>query len=459
MRSRLDKGRERRRSERRAIDQLTVLVVSVVLLFGVCLQAGSPSAMASGTGVVMRVSPTTSLFDQPLMITVSGVRSGMPVTIRVTSTDAHGVVFVSQATYTANARGDVNPARQAPISGSYAGIQAMGLIDFMAPAESTSPTVYRWSFSGSRTFDFIASNGTTTLASTSVHRRGAGPGVSSVSKDLSNTGFVGQYWEPPRGSHRRPAVVEFGGSEGGHGQLLGALLASHGYPTLSLGYFGEPGLPASLSNIPLEYFAHALSWLAARPGVDPKHIWVSGVSRGSEVALLLGALYPKQVYGVIASVPANVVLSTRTFDGPAWTLNGQALPYTRQFGNPNPSDNPSAVIPVERIRGPIFLDCAGMDHVWPSCQYASAITARLNARHDSRPHVYYAYPDAGHGIGAVLPYEPGAPVADAQSGFPSPLTGVRFSQLAGSTPAANPLALANLWPRLLAFLAKPITTH
>jgi hypothetical protein len=31
-----------------------------------------------------------------------------------------------------------------------------------------------------------------------------------------------------------------------------ALLASHGYPALTLGHFAAPGLPATLRDIPLE---------------------------------------------------------------------------------------------------------------------------------------------------------------------------------------------------------------
>ena len=49
-----------------------------------------------------------------------------------------------------------------------------------------------------------------------------------------------------------------------------SLFASHGIATLSLGYFGEPGLPTQLKNIPLEYFETVLQWLSTQPGVDPQ---------------------------------------------------------------------------------------------------------------------------------------------------------------------------------------------
>jgi dienelactone hydrolase len=231
-------------------------------------------------------------------------------------------------------------------------------------------------------------------------------------------------------------VLVLGGSEGGlPGTLLPALLASNGYPALGVAYFAEPGLPKTLSRIPLEYFAGALRWLARQPGVDPASIAVLGVSRGSEAAQLLGVYYPNLVHAVIASVPSNVAIcSSPGCTGPAWTLHGQALPYTSEFDNPSPADNPAAVIPDQRIQGPVFLDCGEADQTWTSCSYAQAILRLLDAHHDRWAHVLYAYPGAGHAVGSLVPYEPASPVADPDY-------------------AADQQARALLWPHLLTFLA------
>lgn len=200
-------------------------------------------------------------------------------------------------------------------------------------------------------------------------------------------------------------MLEFGGSEGGlHGQLLGSALASAGYPTLDIAYFGEPGLPSELRDIPLEYFARALRWLARQPGVLAGQTYVSGASRGSEAALLLGVYYPGLVHGVIASSPNDVALcSYPGCQGAAWTLDGKPLPYARQVDEPYPTDTPAAVIPVEKIRGPVFLDCGTADRVWTSCAFAQAIQRRLNAARDRYPHVLYRYQGAGHGTGDLTP--------------------------------------------------------
>nr|MDQ6884719.1 dienelactone hydrolase family protein [Candidatus Dormibacteraeota bacterium] len=272
-----------------------------------------------------------------------------------------------------------------------------------------------------------------------VVRLWSDPSVVAHPEQLSDTGFLGVYEAPADTSTRRPALLIFGGSEGGlSGRLTAALLASHGYPALAIAYFGAPGLPQMLSSIPLEYFARALTWLRAQPGVDPGRVFTYGVSRGGEAALLLGTLYPDLVHGVIALVPSDVALcSYPGCAGPTWTLGGKPLPYTHQFNAPHPTDDADAEIAVEKIDGPIFIDCGGADRVWRSCDYADAIITRLVKHHVEHQHVLLSYPDGGHGVGSLVPYLPGTEPARTE----------------GITMQANPSAREQAWPRLLHFLA------
>jgi pimeloyl-ACP methyl ester carboxylesterase len=213
---------------------------------------------------------------------------------------------------------------------------------------------------------------------------------------------------------------------------------------LDLAYFKEPGLPQSLEDIPLEYFAKALRWLGARQGVDSHRLWVDSGSRGSEAALLLGVHYPGLVHGVVALVPGDAAgCSYPGCAGSAWTFQGKAVPYTREFDDPHPTDDPAAVIPAARIKGPVFLDCGGDDQVWSSCAYAEAIMNELAAVHDPYPHVLMVSQEGGHWSALFFPpYEPGAGEYGSAT------------DVAGATPVANDLARAAQWPRFMDFLKK-----
>lgn len=262
-------------------------------------------------------------------------------------------------------------------------------------------------------------------------------GVTSRELRPAQVGFYGELFDPPH-SGRRPAVLVFGGSEGGMATAhhIGDSLAAAGTPALALAYFKEPGLPQALDAIPLEYFQGALQWLAAQPDIDPAHIVVMGGSRGGEAALLLAVEFPTLVHGVVALVPGNVVLCAPPpgCPRPAWTLRGSPLPYTDRFG-PDPGPDPAAAIPVEQIAGPVLLVCGGADKLWPSCPMANAIIARLDAANVGYPHLLHAYPDAGHGVG-ILPTGPS----------PEP------TNLQGTTPEANSPARVDAWRQVLAFV-------
>lgn len=387
------------------------LTVAVVLVGGgaVVVQAGS------STSTVVRVSPSVSVEDQPLSIRITGLAPDERATLSVSSTDAKGISWHSGAKFRADRRGEVNVDRDRALGGSYAGAWRMGLIATMRPSGKDPYGAYFWSLSHPLRFALTVSASGRTLARASFVRRWSSRPLTEEAEMLAGAGFVGDFFAPT-GAERRPAVLVFGGSEGGlKTSLLAGRLAADGYPALALAYFDEPGLPQTLTNVPLEYFQHALQWLAEQPQVDPTRVAVLGISRGSEAALLLGVHYPTLVHGVIALVPSNVVncgiAGANRPDlgctGPAWTFDGKPVPYTRQFNDPHPSDDPAAVIPVEQINGPVLVACGGQDVTWHSCEYSHAIVDRLEAHHVKPPHYLYAYPQAGHSLGIALPYEPG----------------------------------------------------
>ena len=271
-----------------------------------------------------------SAADQPVRIMVSGLAPGTVASLRLRSTDASGVPWSSSAAFRVSPAGSIDPAQSAALSGSYTGVSPMGLFWSMRPDRRAAEGTYFWSRDRPLSFELSVVAGGHRQASVRLSRALSRTVLSVQRESLRVAGFYGEYFSPAAGPGRRPALLVLGGSEGGlSGTLVAALLAAHGYPALALAYFNAPGLPAQLSDIPLEYFARALRWLRAQPQVDSRHVLTLGVSRGSEAALLLGAYYPGLVDGVIASVPSDVAIcSYPDCNGPAWTLHGRPLPYT-----------------------------------------------------------------------------------------------------------------------------------
>jgi Acyl-CoA thioester hydrolase/BAAT N-terminal region/BAAT / Acyl-CoA thioester hydrolase C terminal len=315
---------------------------SLLAVFAVAGAAGLAACTGGSAGgdVGLHVTPAASVADQPVTITVSGLTPGTAVSLRLRSTDATDTPWSSSATFRASAAGSVNPARMAARSGSYTGRSAMGLFWSMEPPLPGPAAAYYWPGTRPAVFDLSVTAHDTTLASARLTRRWLVAPTSAGAHTVTASGFDGQFF-PPRGTpagQRRPAVLIIGGSQGGlSSPLLAAALAEHGYPALDIAYFNAPGLPASLSDIPLEYFARALRWLRHQPQVDPAHVLTLGISFGSEAALLVGTRYPALVHGVIATVPSGVTTSPCPHcDYPVWTLHGRALPFTTRFNNPDP---------------------------------------------------------------------------------------------------------------------------
>jgi dienelactone hydrolase len=393
---------ERQRAHRRGAYAAVALAVAVLAGCG-----GDDEA-------TVRVEPESSRVDEPVRVAVRGLEPRQPARLELRSTDAAGVTWTSSASYRADEKGRIDVAE-------------LGLFATMAPARAPANGRYQWAERGPSSFTLDVSSGGSTAASTTFGRTFPTGRYTIRTASVADTGFAGVYLAPSGVAQRAPVVV-LGGASGGLPLPVDAfLLAARGYPVLALAYFAEEGLPPTLSRIPLEYFRTALEWVDERPHADGRGVVVWGLSRGSEAALLLGVHYPRLVRGVVALVPSNVShCGSPDCSAPSWTLEGRALPFTRQLDEPRPTDEPRAVIPVERIRRPVFVVCGGLDSTWSSCAYARAIAARGRAD-------LHEYRGAGHGLGTLAPYQPISPAGNP-------------------THAADQAARADVWPKALAFL-------
>jgi dienelactone hydrolase len=431
--------------------------------------------------------PNPAFVDEEVRICVRGLRPHRPVILRAATEDDEGRRWLSHAQFRPDESGSVDTAVEESLAGTYQGASPMGLLWSMRlddPHANGHSTFAKNGVLPNRVSLEVDEDGRV-AASAELEREFLAPGTEvrdlNIGESLASdgrtheSGPLGRLFIPPsRGPH--PVVIVLSGSGGGFDLDKAATLSRHGFATLSLAYFGIPPLPAWLHRIPLDYFEAALAWLASHPELDGERIGALGVSRGAELALLLGTKFP-QIHPIVAYAPSSVAWAAGGRDQttgeiiPSWTWRGAPVPFAplplRGFmlrsalpvavgrrpvmfrnlfraGLRNREAIARAAIPVEQIRGPIMLVSGGEDHVWPAAEMCEVILARL-ADHRFRHAIEYRnYPHAGHML--RYPYLP----TTARQSRNRHLRNARFSF--GGTAPADAEANADSWRQAIAFL-------
>lgn len=419
-----------------------------------------PTQVAT-TGLRISAPEGPVLVDDPRGLVISGCEPGALVAVRA-RVEIDQATRDATATFRASSAGTVDTARDVSLSGTYTGVDPLGLWwsgELVAPSTrgmlapvSASVQAEAGGLTGQATVErlWLASGATVT--------------------QVREPGLYGLFARPP-GPGPFPAVIAFAGSGGGLGAAAAwaPMLASHGIAALAIAYFGVPGLPDALVRIDVEVVGRAADWLLRRPDVADREIAVMGMSRGSELALLAGALL-EPIGPVVAFAPSGVCwagLGPRGPVGaPAWRFGGDDIPCAGVYagGMPLPAAVPgtaialrpyyqatladdtatgAAEIPVERVKGPILLVSGEADAMWPATDLAQIAERRAAERGFPHKLTHLRYPLAGHQCGGV----PGTPVATE---IRHPLTSQVYDL--GGTPSANAHARADSWPQVIEFL-------
>lgn len=420
--------------------------------------------------------PARVSIDESFPIRLSGLSPGQRATIWARTHDGQRNVFQSHAVFVADDEGKIDTSRNQPVEGSYDSLDPMGLFWSMKPENPKHKLFFAKTKSKPLLVRLTAGIDGRIVAETEVERYYARSGITKLQveeRDLNGTLFY------PETSDPVPGVIILSGSDGGSREDAAALLASHGYAAWALPYFGAENLPKDLVKIPLEYFGRAIQWLKNQPLICNGRIGVVGLSRGGELALLLGAKYP-EISAVISAAPsAYHYAGLRNFvpqPQPSWTFHNEELPFLKSkfqvsslfrfyfnWITRRPISNVSsfyqtlkdtvqaeaASIPVERIKGPVMLISGGDDQLWPSSLYADIIMKRLERHRHPYADLHLHYPGAGHFLcfPYTLPYMPPNIVM-------SPFGGMMLTF--GGSAEANTAASLDSWPKMLEFLGNQL---
>uniref|UniRef100_A0A3P9HRK3 Acyl-coenzyme A thioesterase 1-like n=1 Tax=Oryzias latipes TaxID=8090 RepID=A0A3P9HRK3_ORYLA len=352
--------------------------------------------------VRLRLLPSERcLYDKLIQVKVSHLKSRQVVSIKASSTDERGVLFSSSATYRADGNGEIDLVRDASLSGSYVGVEPMGLLTTLKPNivnklfvkdKALEPHMVKFSVHDEEEQDRM-------LAEATNERFLMADGVSRVSVEEGN--FHGVLFTPP-GKGPFPAVLDLCTMMS---EKRAALLADKGFVVFTVPITHEK--TDKLKMIHLDPFEEAINFLLQQPKVGSKQIGIVSKSKSADVALSLAAFVPGVEAVVwISGCSANTVL-------PLFYKTQQILPalmfdtkklIPTQSGafiakyavhDPLKEENRATLIPIEQANTHFLFVASEDDLGWDSKAYMIEMEERLK-HHGKKNFESVCYPKAGH---------------------------------------------------------------
>lgn len=249
---------------------------------------------------------------------------------------------------------------------------------------------------------------------------------------LEADGILAALYRPTADAFPGKALIVLGGGEGVYPltKFVAERFCLKGMTSLALAYWAEPGLPSCVTSVPIECVRKAAEALR---GAGAERVGIWGISKGAELALVAGSMFPELIGCVVAASPIDVVCqglgpgSKGLSDGSSWSYEGRDLPFfsTRfstariladcirarglslrscyvDLEGPNPeAAEPSFAasrIKVEKIAGPVLLLSSAQDGMWPAAQASERMMRVLDAAGHPYEHTHLAYQTVSHFI-------------------------------------------------------------
>ncbi|XP_061467238.1 acyl-coenzyme A thioesterase 1-like [Rhineura floridana] len=438
---------------------------AVALLFGRCLgrRPQSVSFCASVSRMEARVnfSPVGwSLFDEPLAISVEGLRPQVEVTLRASLQDDTGELFESHAVYKVDSSGQLDLSRSPALEGgSFSGLEPMGLLWSLKPHRPFRRLVKRNVEHPFRLeLEVLEGHGDPlpgNVLAKGAHERGfVRDGVERI--PVREGRVRGTLFLPP-GDGPFPGIIDIYGTGGGLPEYRACLMANYGFAGLALAYYGYEDLPKDMKEFHLEYFEEAVNYMLKHPKVKGPGIGLLGHSKGGDLCIsmasfLKGITATVTINGTIANVAATLHYKDITI--PPLGANLKRLKMDKSgtadivdiLNNPLEGPDRQSLIPIEKAEGCFLFIVGKDDHNWKSEFFAVEASNRLQAHGKEKPEII-CYPGAGHYI--EPPYFPMCP-ASMHLLVGKPV-------IWGGEPRAHAVAQVDAWQQIQAFFHKHLS--
>ncbi|XP_070572706.1 bile acid-CoA:amino acid N-acyltransferase-like isoform X2 [Ptychodera flava] len=340
------------------------------------------------------VTPCRAMMDEQVSITVSHLTPNQPITLLGTITDEKDITWTSYAHYRADERGFIHVMTQESLGGTYQGVEPMGL--FWSLQANRDNARLRWRdidkplvfhIKGYPEFLQGPPKDLDPFAMATTERWYLG---TSTNWENVKTGRIKGKLFTPNGPGPYPAIIDLYGG-GGTFDYRAALLASHGYVTLSLLHvlFEDIGYEGA----DLDYFE-----------VNRDYIAMYGISAGAVRALevatettrqikcvvSINASYLKYINIITRSVPLNPDLFGEAKEK-TWNSTLADL-----FTITDEDIQEGRVLAVHNLECPVLIVAGSDDQLYHADEHATKIKNHMKRAGKGHLCRVLRFPKAGH---------------------------------------------------------------
>ncbi|XP_004711124.1 bile acid-CoA:amino acid N-acyltransferase [Echinops telfairi] len=362
--------------------------------------------------IQLTATPISALADEPIHIQATGLNPLQMVVFEASLKDEKENLFHSQAFYRANEVGEVDLECDPALGGDYVGVHPMGLFWSMKPKKIMTRLSKRDVINSPFQVQLKLYNSddlhirlplAAPKASLTVERWYVAPGVTRT--QVQEGRIRGALFLPP-GDGPFPGVLDLFGTGGGLMEFRASLLASHGFASLALAYFGYADLPPQLEKIDLDYFEEAANFLLSHPKVLGPGIGIVSLCKGAEIGLSM-AVHLKQITAAVLINGPNFIFShPHEYHGQVF----QALPiplhlvsinalglleFCNSFGDPQAEGNRRFLFPIEKSQAQFLFIVGEEDKTLNSKASAEGAIEQLRCNGKNN-WTLLSYPGAGH---------------------------------------------------------------